>query len=537
MLRTFKNLGKVAAGTLVCLLLLEAGVRLAYRIRTARVEYVPIPYMVRNLGLTPPWMDRLRILEPDDSLMFRGRPFARRKYLDLFCAMRSDEERKGMLRRFSPSVPDEFKNNPTWEVVLNSEGFRSDELPATKPPGTLRIVCLGDSWTFGHNVNRNDSYPQQLQALLRNELPTTNIEVLNLGSLNFSSYEGLALLKQRGLSLDPDIVLIGFGMNDSVVSGWRDKDVVVPRQTKRFKLKGFIMENSELYKLITYFGQLKRFESTTMGDQLKAIADPNAGFFYEAWVSAEALEAADYEHLESRLRVSPADFDQNIRGMIRLVRERGAFPLLLNNELRPGSPYQTVLQQISRDEGAPLIDTCALLLQEKHRLEAELEQRLGLQPSSATPATKSEASGEVIFRVHAASQTVPSRISIAGPHRQLGDSVPNTIAMYDDGTHGDEQAGDHVWSLAATFSPGQKVFYVYTNSGERGKWQNLDVPKVRSFTVPAAGGRSYRPIESFGLLYLQADGFHTNARGYQLLAQAVHDAVAKTDKFRSVTGR
>ena len=90
MRRLLKNLAKVAIGSLVCLLLLEAGIRIAYRVRNSRVEYVPVPYMVRNFGLVPPWMDGLRILEPDDVLIYRGRPNARRRYLDLFCPMRSE---------------------------------------------------------------------------------------------------------------------------------------------------------------------------------------------------------------------------------------------------------------------------------------------------------------------------------------------------------------------------------------------------------------------------------------------------------------
>ena len=43
----------------------------------------------------------------------------------------------------------------------------------------------------------------------------------------YTSHEGLELLKRRALSLEPDIVAIGFGMNDSAISGWRDKDVLV----------------------------------------------------------------------------------------------------------------------------------------------------------------------------------------------------------------------------------------------------------------------------------------------------------------------
>jgi lysophospholipase L1-like esterase len=529
--RILKNLGKVAIGTIVCLALLEGGIRVAYKIRNSRVEYVPIPYMVRHFGVVPPWMDGLRIIEPDERMVFRGRPNAQRKYLDLFCPMPSEQYRKAILSRFSPSIPAEFKNNPTWEVRLNSEGYRDAEFPTVKTPNTIRIVCLGDSWTFGHNADQDKTYPQRLAALLKKSYPNINIEVLNLGMLNYSSYEGLALLKSRALGLDPDIVLIGFAMNDSFISGWRDKDVFVEKP-KRFSFKQFVLGHFELYKLLTYLAQVGKFESVSMSDDLKAAADPNAAFVYEAWVSAEALEAKDYERLESRVRVSPADYEKNIREMIRLVKARGSIPILLHNDLRPGSPYQSALQKISKEVSVPLVDSCELLAAAKRRIESELEQELGLQSSNQTHSAKAEREVEVVFRLYAADRQVPRAMYISGPLPQLGNTTPNKIAMYDDGTHGDQKAGDHVWSLSIKFLPGQKVFYVYTNSGEEGKWQNLDVPKVRSFVVAATGARVYRPIESFGKLYLQADGFHTNPQGLDLIAQAVRDAIVQTEKFK-----
>src|SRR5207248_9234617 len=42
----------------------------------------------------------------------------------------------------------------------------------------------------------------------------------------FRSFQGLQLMKSAVLDLDPDIVAIGFGMNDSEVAGYRDKDMV-----------------------------------------------------------------------------------------------------------------------------------------------------------------------------------------------------------------------------------------------------------------------------------------------------------------------
>lgn len=527
---------KIAIGTLICLLIIEVGIRVVYGIRSSQVEYVVIPYMVRNFGPTPPWANGLKILIPDDELMWRGRPHAQQKYLDLFSPMKSEDQRKAMLSRFSPSVPEEFRNNPVWEVALNSDGFRGEDFPSNKSANTIRIIALGDSWTLGHNANLEETYPKRLAKLLQQDFRGRNIEALNLGMFAYSSHEGLKLLRQKALNLQPDIVLIGYAMNDSAIPGWHDRDVFVPRR-KGFNLKGLIKDNLEIYKLAVYLAQVSKFESITLGETIKAVSDPKAEFLYESWVSAEALEARDYQRLETRVRVPPAEYEQNIREMIRLVREYGALPILLHNDLRPGSPYQSTLQKISREQEVPLVDSCELIGAARQRIESELENRLGLQPPLAQQPAVGAGGTTVVFRVFMNDTNVSKAMYIAGPLPQLGDNVPNRVAMFDDGTHGDQKAGDNVWSYSATFSPGQKIFYVYTNSGAEGRWENLDVPKVRTFTVPASSGIVYRPIESFGKLYLQADGFHTNSQGYDLIARAVRDALVKNERFQSLLHR
>jgi hypothetical protein len=54
------------------------------------------------------------------------------------------------------------------------------------------------------------------------------------------------------------------------------------------------------------------------------------------------------------------------------------------------------------------------------------------------------------------------------------------------------------------------------------------------------GQRLYRPIESFGKLYLQADSWHTDATGYEppatfwtLIARAVFDALTRDEGLRT----
>src|SRR5262249_2383268 len=141
--------------------------------------------------------------------------------------------------------------------------------------------------------------------------------------------------------------------------------------------------------------------------------------------------------------------------------------------------------------------------------------------SSASPS-----SVEVVFRVRAGSYLVPRYMSIVGPHDALGALRPNMVLMHGDGASGDERAGDGVWSSAAAFPEGTHLLYVYTNSGAPGEWEGVDVPAIRRLTVRrGSGGRMYAPIETFGKIYMQADNWHTDARGYDLIAGAVADAI------------
>jgi lysophospholipase L1-like esterase len=538
--KIFKETAKVAAATLVLLLLLEVAIRAVYHVRNSRVEYVPVVYTVRNLGLVPPWMNELRIIEPDEHLIWKGRPCARRKYLDVFSPLRTEEERISLMHRVSPSIPDSLKGNPVWEISLNNEGFRERDFTSSKTEGTLRIVCLGDSWTFGANVNQAEAYPQRLEAMLKEEFPRTRIEVFNLGMLGYSSYQGLELLRRRALALDPDIVILAFAMNDGTIAGYRDKDRAAAPQHKGWGIKSFLVDDLESYKLLWYLGRVAKFKARTMGYYLKATVDPQRKVeTYEGWTSTESLEAEDYDRLEPQTRVSPQDYESNLREMLRLIRERGATPILVHNELRPGSPYQNILQRVSADLMIPLIDSSELIGAARRRIEDELEERLALRVTAPVPSSATDAEEvEVVFRVYMGEQSVARSVYINGPYKPLGDAVPNRVAMYDDGTHGDQRAGDRVWSLAAQFAPAAKLFYVYTNGGREGHWENIDVPKIRSLTIPAGVRRRiYAPIDSFGKIYMQADGWHTNAYGYELIAGAVADELKRHSKLKNDQSR
>jgi len=516
----------VAAGALATLIVVgaaELAVRLVYFARNAMVRYVPLPYSLGDdYGPIPPWLDPFHILVQDDDLLWRNARNVDRTYVDIFSPVARESDRVALLRRFSPSLPAQFAGNPRWRIALNSRGDRNEEISETVAPSTIRIACIGDSWTFGMNVNQDDTYPRRLAAHLNEARPAQKFDIVNFGVLGYSSFQGLALLKERVLAFHPAIVVVGFAMNDSEVSGARDKDVeAMPAKTKLVRGKD-AAESLETYKLLKYLALTVKFHPRTVADYLKEENGPHES------------GPVNYDELEQWTRVSPRDYDANIREIIRLTRAGGAAAVLLDNELWADSPYRPVLRKISSDLDVPLVDSYQILEDARKEIEQELERQLDLASRPAVP-SGGKAGITVVFRVSSGSYRVPDKLSIVGTDPQLGALKPNVAAMHDDGKNGDQRAGDGIWSYAATFKPGAKLSYVYTNSGRPGQWEGLDLPLIRSIQVPAHadGDTLYLPIETFGRIYMQADNWHTDRTGYDLIARAAADAIDRLPTLAS----
>jgi hypothetical protein len=208
--------------------------------------------------------------------------------------------------------------------------------------------------------------------------------------------------------------------------------------------------------------------------------------------------------------------------------------LLLYNELAQNSPYLTILRRIAESEQASLIDSSQIIGDSRVEIERQMETRFGLSPPVGVVPVAEANRSEVIFRVFLSPEYGAGPVFLNGPYEQLGNAEPNRQAMFDDGTHGDQKAADQVWTLTANFPPTTSVYYTYTNNGRPGFWENLDVPMIRTFTTPSnSPGPYFRPIESFGRVYAQADGTHPTAQGYDLIAGAIIKALNGTRKFRA----
>ncbi|MDX2166325.1 MAG: SGNH/GDSL hydrolase family protein [Deltaproteobacteria bacterium] len=104
-----------------------------------------------------------------------------------------------------------------FEYAHNSLGFRDVEHAAAKPSRTLRIVALGDSFTYGVGAAFADTYLAQVERRLNERAGTDRaVEIIKLGMPRHFPLLERRTLEEYGLRFAPDIVMVAVLPNDVV---------------------------------------------------------------------------------------------------------------------------------------------------------------------------------------------------------------------------------------------------------------------------------------------------------------------------------
>jgi len=78
-----------------------------------------------------------------------------------------------------------------------------------------RVLCLGDSFTFGEGVHAADTYPARLEGVLNKGAASRTVQVLNAGVQGYGTRQELVFWERYGRALRPDVVVLGFVLNDA----------------------------------------------------------------------------------------------------------------------------------------------------------------------------------------------------------------------------------------------------------------------------------------------------------------------------------
>lgn len=126
----------------------------------------------------------------DDALRY-GAPFRGKYSADL-------------LREYVGGIPSNVSSAEFEKWQHNRNGFRGPEVPADRPPGSVRIVCLGASESYGLYESAGKEWPAQLREILPEpKYQVINASVVGLSLRSFDEYS-----KARVLPLKPDVVVL-----------------------------------------------------------------------------------------------------------------------------------------------------------------------------------------------------------------------------------------------------------------------------------------------------------------------------------------
>jgi lysophospholipase L1-like esterase len=105
---------------------------------------------------------------------------------------------------------------PGYRVVTNSQGFRDAEFNKSKPDDAFRIAFVGDSFTFGWGVNRSDIFVQIIEDRLQKSIKDKRVQVYNFAVPGYQPDNERNMIKHRVVEYNPDLVLIGFTMDEDI---------------------------------------------------------------------------------------------------------------------------------------------------------------------------------------------------------------------------------------------------------------------------------------------------------------------------------
>lgn len=255
------------------------------------VTRLTLPY-INSLDLfvaTP--QQRMQVSDPQQAGIFEGDPL--------------------LLWRLKPNLKD-----AVWDFTVlstNGQSIRANYPTKAKPPGTFRIICLGDSVTFGYRVpvvwpDRPTEYDREwlpYPMLLEKELRAANIgrqiEVFPMAVPGYTTHQGLAWLKRDIDYLQPDLIIASFGWNDVSLSDVPDREAI----------------RTDWYAVATRW-----------------VIDHSQAFAHATnWLRARN-KAPKQTAIRPVPRVSEREYVNNFRAIVTLARSRRAGMLVI------GAPYR-----------------------------------------------------------------------------------------------------------------------------------------------------------------------------------------------------
>ncbi|MEM3127233.1 MAG: SGNH/GDSL hydrolase family protein [Candidatus Woesearchaeota archaeon] len=243
---------------------------------------------------------------------------------------------------FGNALDKEFGESPGREkfmksISYNSDGFRDYEFLVEK--NNPRIIVLGDSFTFGVGIeNFSDTFPKKSEAKFAAN--NISVEVYNLGIQGYSTFDQLETLRSKGMKYDPDLVVVGFFLNDFEGEESREefKHLFYGHITYPYEIGAFLRAKSYLF----YFFESRIFKILDAYNLRKTYVD----YLNSLYKDKKQLE----------------DHKKSFNEIVDLTEQRNAsvvvliFPVITDFSNYPLSNLHNQVKSIAKERNVCVID-------------------------------------------------------------------------------------------------------------------------------------------------------------------------------------
>lgn len=141
-----------------------------------------------------------------------GNPFTINS--DRFYLTRETDKGKRLVRNAQVMILNHSISGRDIPITTNSQGFRYDQLDREKPSGEYRVLFLGDSVTLNNYLPEEETFTRIAESRMY-QAGYHNVKLINAGVEDIGLTEEIEILKEEGLSIHPDLVVVNFFLNDS----------------------------------------------------------------------------------------------------------------------------------------------------------------------------------------------------------------------------------------------------------------------------------------------------------------------------------
>lgn len=200
-------------------------------------------------------------------------------------------------------LPDLYRHYVSYS--MNSQGHRDHEYVIPRPEQVFRIVCLGDSFTFGQGVHSHHVVSAVLAARLNEQADAlgddTRFEAINCGTCGYATREERFAYERICRPYGAQLVLVLMVLNDDINS--RDEQSQLAKQGQGFEVLEAVRQaaKSSQRDFTKSLAELKALNQSCQADGAKLVV---AVYRHEP-----LSEASDWNNLIKTVQPGLAELD------------------------------------------------------------------------------------------------------------------------------------------------------------------------------------------------------------------------------------